>query len=81
VLWNGGAVGCGAQRRRPSRPGAQVPYACDPRAVRGTAATPKGRWMTEGQGELRFDSETQTRNEQNQVRASLERLCERLAEW
>jgi hypothetical protein len=31
--------------------------------------------MTEGQGELRFDSETQTRNEQNQVRASLERLC------
>jgi hypothetical protein len=37
--------------------------------------------MTEGQGELRFDSETQTRNEQNQVRASLERLCERLAKW
>jgi hypothetical protein len=37
--------------------------------------------MTEGQGELRFDSETQTRNEQNQVRASLERLCKRLAEW
>ena len=37
--------------------------------------------MTEGQGELRFDSETQTRNEQKQVRASLERLCERLAEW
>ena len=37
--------------------------------------------MTEGQGELRFDSETQTRNEQEQLRASLERLCERLAEW
>jgi hypothetical protein len=37
--------------------------------------------MTEGQGQLRFDSETQTRNEQEQVRASLERLCERLAEW
>jgi hypothetical protein len=37
--------------------------------------------MTKGQGELRFDSETQTRNEQEQVRASLERLCERLAEW
>ena len=38
--------------------------------------------MTEGQGELRFDSETQTRNEATgQVRASLERLCERLAEW
>jgi hypothetical protein len=37
--------------------------------------------MTGGRGELRFDSETQTRNEQNQVRASLERLCERLAEW
>ena len=47
--------------------------ACEPRG--------EGRWMTEGQGELRFDSETQTRNEQNQVRASLERLCERLAEW
>ena len=41
----------------------------------------EGRWMTEGQSELRFDSETQTRNEQNQVRALLERLCERLAEW
>jgi hypothetical protein len=54
--------------------------ACEPWAVRGTATTPReGRWMTEGQGELRFDSETQTRNEQNQVRASLERLCERLA--
>jgi hypothetical protein len=37
--------------------------------------------MTEGQGELRFDSETQTRNEQNQARASLERVYERLAEW
>jgi hypothetical protein len=37
--------------------------------------------MTEGQGELRFDPETQTRNEQEQLRASLERLCERLAEW
>ena len=51
--------------------------ACEPRAVQGTA-TPQGegRWMTEGQGELRFDSETQTRNEQNQVRASLERLAE-----
>ena len=34
--------------------------------------------MTEGQGELRFDSETQTRNEQNQTRASLEQVCERL---
>jgi len=41
----------------------------------------RGRWTTEGRGELRFDSETPTRNEQNQVRASLERLCERLAEW
>jgi hypothetical protein len=56
--------------------------ACEPRAVQGTATTPReGRWMTEGQGGLRFDSEMQTRNEQNQVRASLERLCERLAEW
>jgi len=37
--------------------------------------------MTRGQGVLRFDSETQTRNEQNQARASLEWVCERLAEW
>jgi hypothetical protein len=37
--------------------------------------------MTEGQGELPFDPEIQTRNQQEQVRASLERLCERLAEW
>ena len=34
--------------------------------------------MTEGQGELPFDPEMQTRNEQEQVRASLERLGERL---
>ena len=37
--------------------------------------------MTEGQGERPFDAETQTRNQQEQVRASLERLCQRLAEW
>ena len=35
----------------------------------------------EGQGELPFDPEMQTGNEQEQVRASLERLWERLAEW
>ena len=34
-----------------------------------------------GQGELRFDPETQARNQQVQVRASLERLCQRLAAW
>ena len=65
VLWNGGAVGCGPQRRRPSRPGAQVPYACDPRAVRGTAATPKGpmddRWP--GRAAVRFGNADQERAE------------------
>ena len=70
-----------AAKAPPLAAGRTGPYACDPRAVRGTAATPKGRWTTKGRGELRFDSETSTRNEQNQVRASLERLCERLAEW
>ena len=34
-----------------------------------------------GQGELPLDPETQTRNQHEQVRASLERLSERLAEW
>jgi hypothetical protein len=37
--------------------------------------------MTEGQGQLRFGSGNADRNEQEQLRASLERLCERLAEW
>jgi hypothetical protein len=37
--------------------------------------------MDEGQGERPFDPEIQAGNEQEQVRASLERLCERLAEW
>jgi hypothetical protein len=37
--------------------------------------------MDEGQGERPFDPETQARNHQEQVRASLERLCQRLAEW
>jgi hypothetical protein len=37
--------------------------------------------MTEGQGELPFDPEMQTGSEEEQVRASLERLGERLAEW
>jgi hypothetical protein len=37
--------------------------------------------MTEGQGELPFDPEMQTRNQREQVRASLERLCQRLAAW
>jgi hypothetical protein len=37
--------------------------------------------MDEGQGERPFDPEMQARNQQEQVRASLERLCQRLAEW
>jgi hypothetical protein len=37
--------------------------------------------MDEGQGERPFDPETQARNQQEQVQASLERLCQRLAEW
>jgi hypothetical protein len=37
--------------------------------------------MDEGQGERPFDPEMQARNEQEQVRASLERLTERLAAW
>jgi hypothetical protein len=37
--------------------------------------------MDEGQGERPFDPEMQARNQQEQVRASLERLAERLAEW
>jgi hypothetical protein len=37
--------------------------------------------MDEGQGERPFDPEMQARNQQEQVRASLERLSERLAEW
>ena len=37
--------------------------------------------MTEGQSELPFDPETQATNQQEQVRTSLERLCQRLAEW
>jgi hypothetical protein len=37
--------------------------------------------MDEGQGERPFDPKMQARNQQEQVRASLERLCQRLAEW
>jgi hypothetical protein len=37
--------------------------------------------MDEGQGERPSDPEIQVRNQQEQVRASLERLCERLAQW
>ncbi len=37
--------------------------------------------MDEGQGKRPFDPETQPRNQQEQIRASLERLCQRLAEW
>jgi hypothetical protein len=37
--------------------------------------------MDEGQGERPFDPAMQARNQQEQVRASLERLCQRLAEW
>jgi hypothetical protein len=37
--------------------------------------------MDEGQGERLSDPEIQARNQQEQVRASLERLCERLAQW
>ncbi len=37
--------------------------------------------MDEGQGGRPFDPEMQARNQQEQVRASLERLCQRLAEW
>ena len=37
--------------------------------------------MDEGQGGRPFDPEMQARNQQEQVRASLERLAERLAEW
>src|SRR5829696_1785271 len=79
-----GAVGCGGAVEVPSLAAGRVgsPYACEPRAVRGAATTPReDRWMTEGQGELPFDPEMQTGNEQEQVRASLERLGERLAEW
>jgi len=42
---------------------------------------PKGPMDDRGPGRAAVRFETQTRNEQNQVRASLERLCERLAEW
>jgi hypothetical protein len=77
----GRAAGCGRRRLRGAvevssrRPGAQVPYACDA----GGYHPRGGLWMTEG--ELPFDPETRTSNEQEQVRASLERLAERLAEW
>jgi hypothetical protein len=37
--------------------------------------------MDEGQGERPFDPEIQARNQQEQIWASLERLCQRLAEW
>ena len=37
--------------------------------------------MDKGQGGRPFDPEMQARNQQEQVRASLERLCQRLAEW
>ncbi len=37
--------------------------------------------MTEGQGEQPLDPETHARTQQEQVRASLERLCQRLAQW
>jgi hypothetical protein len=75
-------AGCRRLRVDYDRFSAFAMLACEPRASEGRLPPQgEGRWMTKGQGELRFDSETQTRNEQNQVRASLERLCERLAEW
>jgi hypothetical protein len=37
--------------------------------------------MTEGQGEQPLDPEIQASNQLEQVRASLERLCQRLAQW
>jgi hypothetical protein len=37
--------------------------------------------MTEGQGEQPFEPELQAGIKQEQLRASLQRLCERLAQW